>query len=415
MKNKLLLGSLLIGIAGLFTACSDDKDSNPSLIQPTEFKLNNPTYINQTVNLKNTSELPLSWSQPKYTNNNAPLLVTYEIQVSPTNTYTISTDQADADETGMTIANYAAIARTTTMCTYSLLSTDLNTALLKLQKWTSETDVPEKQPVFLRVNAFILENGKRLNSVVSNAVELSFNPYYEALKDADPVLFYLTGNIIGDGKWTSKTGESCFPMFTQSGVTYDKVTGTGEITYMNYFSTGEFKIQPSNWDWSTGFWSFPQKANDITYRDKKDDGGANSNIYFDPAGYYRITIDTKALTCQIENLAITPTVYDQICITGTINDWKDTNMTPVNKEGENHVWCYSLTVDAGKTEQIKFKIPDSWDMDWGYGEYDGEVNTCGKAYKWGKNIGVEAGSWIIMFNDITGEFSILTKVDDLNK
>ena len=84
MKNRLLLGALLIGTASLFTACSDDNDSNPTLIQPTEFTLNTPTYIDQTVDLKNTEALQLSWSQPKYTADNAPLQVTYQIQVSPT-------------------------------------------------------------------------------------------------------------------------------------------------------------------------------------------------------------------------------------------------------------------------------------------------------------------------------------------
>ena len=84
-------------------------------------------------------------------------------------------------------------------------------------------------------------------------------------------------------------------------------------------------------------------------------------------------------------------------------------MTSVNKEGEIHVWCSELTVAEDAVEQIKFKIPASWDTNWGYGAEDGEVNTCGKATNGGKNIGVPAGTWIIMFNDITGEFSIIAK------
>lgn len=42
MKNKYILGALLICITSLFTACTDDNDSNPTLIQPTEFVLNAP-------------------------------------------------------------------------------------------------------------------------------------------------------------------------------------------------------------------------------------------------------------------------------------------------------------------------------------------------------------------------------------
>ena len=40
---------------------------------------------------------------------------------------------------------------------------------------------------------------------------------------------------------------------------------------------------------------------------------------------------------------------------------------------------------------------------------DGEINICGKATQGGKNIGVPEGTWVIMFNDITGEFSIIAK------
>ena len=141
MKNKLLLGALLIGITSLFTACSDDNGSNPSLKQPTGFALNMPAFANETVDLVATSELQLSWSQPQYTADNAPLPVTYEIQVSPTNSFTVSADEAAADESGKTVADYAAIARTTTKCTYTLLSKDLDKALVQVMKW-KESEVP---------------------------------------------------------------------------------------------------------------------------------------------------------------------------------------------------------------------------------------------------------------------------------
>ena len=94
---------------------------------------------------------------------------------------------------------------------------------------------------------------------------------------------------------------------------------------------------------------------------------------------------------------------------GSFNDWGDTNMTPANKEGENHVWVYIMEVPAGETVQMKFKIAGSWDTNWGYGSEDGEVNTIGKGTGGGKNIGVAEGTWIIVFNDITGEFTILPK------
>lgn len=405
MKNKLLLGALLLSTVSLFTACSDDNDSNPSLIQPTGFTLNTPAYINETVDLESTDELKLSWSQPQYTADNAPLLVTYEIQVSPTNSFTVSVAEADADESGEKTADYAALARTTTKCTYAIQAADLDKALMQVKKW-DVAEMPAEHAAFVRINAFIDENGTRLNSVVSNAIELKVNPYYIELKDAAPIMWYLVGNNILNGEWKNLPGESSLPMMIQSDYAYDKATGTGEITYLNYFTTDGWKIQPADFDWNHGFMS-NKEANSAIYRNgMSDDYG---NIWVEPAGYYLVTVNTKDNTCTIKEQDITPKVYDQICLAGSFNEWGDTNMTPANKSGENHVWAYIMEVPDGETVQMKFKVAGSWDTNWGYGSADGEVNICGKGTGNGHNIGVAGGTWVIVFNDITGEFSIIPK------
>lgn len=404
MKNRLLLGALLIGTASLFTACKDDNDSNPTLMQPKEFMLNTPAYVNETVDLAQTSEILLSWSQPQYTADNAPLQVTYEIQVSPDNEFNVSTDEAAADESGATVADYAAMARTTTECTYKLLSADLDKALVQIKKWKKD-EVPQEQTAYLRIHAFIDENGTRLNSVVSNSIELKFNPYYIELKDATPIMWYLVGNNILDGAWSNAPGVSSLPMFVSADYAYDKATGAGEITYLNYFTTDGWKIQPQDFNWDLGFMS-GGSANTAVFRDGAADAG---NIWCEPEGYYLVTVNTGTNECAIVKQDIAPTDYGQICITGSFNGWADQNMTPANKAGENHVWVYTLTVAEGTVEQVKFKIAGSWDTNWGFGADDGEVNTCGVATGGGKNIGVAEGTWIIVFNDITGEFSMLAQ------
>lgn len=403
MKNRLFLGALLVSITSLFTACSDDNGSNPSLLaQPEPVVLNTPAYVNEVVDLATTKELQLSWSQPKYTSDNAPLPLTYEVQVSLSNSFTVSTAEADADESGATVADYAVISRTTTLCTYQLQSEDLDLALMKIAKW-AKSEVPETQKVYLRVNAYILENAARLNPVVSNVIELNTNPYYIELKDIPPIIWYLVGDNFGDGAWSNKPGISSFPMFMQADYTYDKTNGTGEIVYLNYFNTDGWKIQPADFNWDYGFMT-GGAANTAVYR---NGGGDEGNIWVEPAGYYLVTVNTAKNECTIVQQDITPTVYEQICITGSLFDWGDENMTPVNKNTENHVWSYILTVAEGSVETIKFKIPGSWDTNWGYGSEDGEVNVCGKGVANGKNIGVAEGTWVIMFNDITGEFSII--------
>lgn len=415
MKNKLLLSAALICATGIFTACTDDNDSNPTLIQPTEFALNIPAYINETIDLEKTEALHLTWSQPKFTAENAPINATYEIQVSPTNSFTVSTSEANADEAGELVADYAVINKTSTTCFADLAANELNKALIEVSKWTSNT-IPAEQKVFVRVNAFVLEGTTRRNAVASNVVEINVNPYYIELSEAAPIMFYLVGNNIGDGGWSDKQdmkGVSSIPMFLQSGYTYDKVTGAGEIVFLNYFTDEiegnkrEWKIQPTDFDWSYGFMG-TGSANEAVYRNGGADG---KNIFCSPAGYYLVTVNTGTNTCTIVKQDITPTVYSQICLAGDFNNWGDQNMIPANKDGENHVWCHTLTVANDAVEQIKFKSPGDWGsgVNWGYGSEDGEISTCGKAANGGKNIGVPAGTWIIMFNDITGEFSIIAK------
>lgn len=404
MKNKLLLGALLIGTASLFTSCKDDNDSNPTLIQPTEFTLNTPAYINETIDLQKTAELRLTWSQPKYTADNAPVNITYEIQVSNTGSFTVSTIEALADESGNTVADYVILDRTTQQCSYLLTAAELDNAMVSIAKW-KEAETPAEQDVYLRVNAYLLEGTKKLNPILSNVLTLKTNPYYIELSDAKPIMWYLVGNNILDGAWSNKPGESSLPMFIQNGFTYDKKTGAGEITYLNYFTTDGWKIQPEDFNWDLGFMS-GGSANTAVFRDGAADAG---NIWVDPEGYYLVTVNTGTKECTIVKQDITPTDYGQICMAGSFNDWSDTNMTPANKSGENHVWVYTMTVEEGVVEQVKFKIAGSWDTNWGFGTEDGEVNTCGKATGGGKNIGVPEGTWIILFNDITGEFSITAK------
>lgn len=403
IKNKIVLGTLLMGFSGLFAACSDDNDSNPVLTQPTEFTLNTPSYASRTIDLTKTEALSLSWSQPKFTTNNAPINAVYEIQVSLKNSFTVSTTEAEADEEGTLEADYTAIDKTSTTCTTELSAEDLDRALVKLAQW-AEDEVPSAQNAYIRINAYVAEGTARLYPIASNAIELTVIPYYIELKDASPIMWYLVGDNFGDGNWSDNPGVSSFPMFIQNGYSYDKTTGAGEITYLNYFDTSGWKIQPADFNWDYGFMG--GSANEAVYRDGGSDAG---NITCSPAGYYLVTINTGTNTCTIAQQDITPTVYNQICITGSFNDWADENMTPANKAGENHVWYYTMTVADDAVEQIKFKIPGSWDTNWGFGTADGEVNTCGKGTNGGSNIGVPAGTWIIGFNDITGEFSIIEK------
>lgn len=416
MKNKYMMGALLFGIISLFASCSDDNDSNPTLIQPTEFKLNTPEYINSTIDLEKSTGLELTWSQPKYTADNAPINATYEVQVSPTNTFTVSTDEAAADESGEKVPDYAILSNTTQKCDISASAEEMDKALVKILKWTEE-NVPAEQEMYVRVNAYILEDTKRLNPIASNSVMLKVKPYYIELKDAVPTMWYLVGNMFG-AKWAGNKsiGEDALPMFLKPNFAYDKKTGAGEIEYTNYFLTGDyndkaecdgagFKIMPESFNWDYSMNADGATKGTIVNRNGGGDGG---HIVAPEAGYYTITLNTADNTAKMVKYEGDVKDYGTIQITGSFNDWVDTPMLPYNTEGvENHAWYYIMEVPAGETVQFKFKIADSWDTNWGYGAEDGAINMYGKCESSGKNIGLAEGKYVISFNDITGSFSIV--------
>ncbi|MCF0201932.1 MAG: SusE domain-containing protein [Bacteroidaceae bacterium] len=389
-------------------ACTDDRDSNPTLIQPTEFKLNDPACGKTLVVLSESQAIQFSWSQPKFTANNAPINATYEIHVSPTGTFNHTVDEAKEDES--IVADYAVLDETYLTCTADIPASSIDKALVQICKWQKDADVPAIQNIYIRVNAFVKEGTKKLNEIISNTVVATVSPYYIELKPAEPIMWFLVGNDFGDGSWGDKNaiGTGSFPMFKVYGETYDEKTGAGVVTYLNYFSPEGWKIQPSNFDWYYGFMG-TGSANSAVYRngDTHDSG----NIWCSPAGIYKVSVTTPSYDCKIE--AYTegePTVYPSISIAGSFNSWSDTEMTPVSKAANNHVWCYVADFTAlpePGTQQFKFKTTGSWDTNWGFGKEDGEVNLVGVGTPGGKNLGLEPGKWCIMFNDITGEFSII--------
>lgn len=417
MKNKYIIGALLIGIISLFASCSDDNDSNPTLIQPKEFTLNTPEYINSTIDLEKSTGLELTWSQPKYTADNAPINATYEVQVSPTNSFTVSTDEAAADESGEKVPDYAVLSNTTQKCNISASAEEMDKALVKILKWTEE-NVPAEQEMYVRVNAYILEGTNHLNPIASNSVKLNVKPYYIELKDATPTMWYLVGNMFG-GKWAGNKsiGEDALPMFLKPNFAYDKKTGAGEIEYTNFFLTDEFnekaesavagfKILPSSFNWDYSMDGGGKLKDNIAYRGSTNSDGGH--ILAGADGYYTITINTADNTAKMEKYEGEVKDYGTIQITGSFNNWVDTPMLPYNTEGvKNHAWYYVMDVPAGDPIQFKFKIAGSWDTNWGYGAEDGAINMYGKCDAGGKNIGLTEGKYVISFNDITGAFSIV--------
>ena len=73
---------MLMGFATALTSCQDDRDSNPTIGQPTQFVVNTSPVAGQYIQLSPDNKVNLTWSQPNYGYN---AMATYQIQVGINN------------------------------------------------------------------------------------------------------------------------------------------------------------------------------------------------------------------------------------------------------------------------------------------------------------------------------------------
>lgn len=380
-----------MGAALLLSACDSDLDNNPTLQTPTTFKLNTPAYANANLDLKTSSALAFSWSQPDY---GFPAEVNYQIQLGKSATaadWTTSTDAAGAVENGT--ANYSNVGDGAKVCKTSVTAKDVATALQQLYKY-EEGKVPASQTFYARVRAIYAND-----TIYSNIVELTATPYYMELSDAEIDEWYLVGGCIGDGGWSNDKdhiGSSILPLYPEPGQTYNKRTGVGILTYTGYFPKGgEFKIIHKAGDWTTqvaGGWKFYE-------------GGNPANMSMSESGYYKITLDPTKKTCTYEKVSKQdPAVYNEIDIAGDFNSWSTTTaMKPVNtySGAVNHDWYFDIDASAGATK-AKFLANQAWTVNWGNTDFPWGAGTQD-----GSNVSVKAGKWRVLFNDITGQYHFI--------
>lgn len=396
MKTLFISTWLLLGGLCLFSACEDDRDSNPVIQQPDTFVLNEPSYSNTTIDLQTSSALAFTYSQPEY---GYTAVVTYQAQVSLTDSYTVSADEADAaEEAGNTPlkADYALVDGTSTTATLEVDAAALARQVVRLAGW-EESTVPATQTIYVRLKASV----SGAYTCYSNSVKLTVVPYYIMLTDAPVEMWYLIGSCIGDGAWTnspSAIGTSIYPMSIVNGYSYDKNTGKGELTFTGYLTPDGFKLVhtlesswPDQWGQGASFGDFV-----------KNDGGSG-NIVVPTAGYYTITLDTKNDVLKVEAADVTPTAYSSMNIAGDFNGWAETDaMNAVNTTdvmaGHNHIWSYTIDATTGDTT-CKFLQP-GWAPNWGAATFPYGIGTNN-----GANIPVTAGKWIVTFNDIDGSYA----------
>lgn len=390
-RMKKIIKSTLMLLCGvcMFTACSDDLSHNPTLLNPTTFALNQPSYSALNVDLATSNGLNFTWSQPNY--GGFPVAAEYQMQFSLKNSFTTSVEQAEADETGATVADYVVLDQIYSSCQGVVDAAELAKGLQKLAQWP-EGGVPATQKLYARLSSNFASG-----TIYSNVVEVNVIPYYVELSDAPIEIWYILGSDIADGSWGSDIGKAALPLQPIEGEEYDKKTGQGKIQWIGYLAGNGFKLRGAfddNWanQWGQGdsFGTFV-----------KNDGGS-SDIKVPEPGIYTITLDTKNDKLTIEKYDGTPKVFSVINIAGTFNDWGDTPMNACNPNAENHDWYIVQHLDAG----AKIKTKDDTSS-WDYNRGGVPVVTADGLYVFGTQGGpdieiTETADYMIIFNDITG-------------
>ena len=401
MKNIIKSSVLLLFSLLALAACSDDRDSNPTVQSPTTFSLNTPVYASSTIDLASSSAINFSWSQPDY---GFPAVANYQIEFSLNNSWKVSTTKARADKSGKTIADYTTIEDVYNICKAQVNAAKIARGLEMIAKW-EEGKVPATQKVYARCVASYAGD-----TISSNVVTLIVAPYYVEVKDHAPVLWYMTGNCIANGKWGNSedaVGVSMIPLLPLAGEEYDVNTGTGTIGYTGYFSANaEFKIIEKLGSWDKGICSDGSPLG-TKYRDGGSDPG---NIKIDQAGYYSITLNTKTHACTIKKLtATTMPLYAKMAMPGSYqpgSGWDPTanfmKKCTTAAGVENHDWTATVTLDTG--HQLQFAangaLTDTWsasDFPYGTGVKGGTARITV----------IEPGKYTVFFNDITGQYYFL--------
>lgn len=345
MKKITILASLFLGLS-LFTACEDDRDSNPILQDPTTFVLNTPAYSTAVYDLQKSSSIELTCSQPDYGFTAATV---YTVQVSLNNDFT-------------TEGAFTTLSTTYTTAKMNVDASEIAVAAtnLALANGKTEADFPLTTGVNIRLKA-ALTNG--MGAIYSNSVKLDKVRVYFALP---PVVIPTTMNIIGGGiggwDWSSNA-ISMVPTYDNNGTFWRMiyVTENGEL---------KFNVQKA--------WNGSEFGSAAKLVDNAGAGlGGDGNLVVKKAGWYLVVVKSVVVGRDIKYTIEfnAPKVY---LMGNTVGGWdiKDENAFEVPADGTGFFKSRALD----KTDEVRMCVKLA-DVDWWKTEFivfaDGKISYRG--------------------------------------
>ncbi len=219
----------------------------------------------------------------------------------------------------------------------------------------------------------------------SNVISLKVTPFING-----PVYTYTDLYLIGDataGAWDNTSSNAkIYPL--------QKTASSNVYTYTGFFAQGGFKMikTPGSWDAQYGMGS---SAGTLST------SGASGNITVTGSGYYKLTVDTTALTYTFTPVTPPTVTYTTISMIGTASGTWDTDLDMDKSTFDPHVWVKkNVMLNSG---EFKFRADHAWTTSWGIAQEFFGIAAVG-----GGNIPVTTSfHYNVYFNDMTGEFSVI--------
>jgi len=191
MKKIFSFALMLLGMATVLTSCKDDRDSNPTIGQPTNFVVNASPVAGQYIQLSPENKVNLTWSQPDYGYN---ALATYQIQVGVNNGGNIVWNQKDGVD--------KFLESTYTICNANISGEEIAEAICEIDGVEDEDHYVDQgfREIAIRVKSSIQDskgNDVAGSVILSNPVIFEHMAAYCAIKSLAYV--YIIGNC---GGWT---------------------------------------------------------------------------------------------------------------------------------------------------------------------------------------------------------------------
>ena len=234
------------------------------------------------------------------------------------------------------------------------------------------TMTAQQEQGYLVVSA---KDGQTYTFKDSDIEKISFRTQPSAAIDR---MLYVIGFDVASGTWGFSVPTERIPMYTQS-------VEQGLLTYTGYFAGQGFKLVGEDWseNWGGSFYGpFYQNGEDI----------------FTPqSGYYTVWFNLHQNQMWIEEAHVSVDSYSSIGLIGSFNDWaNDVAMTRVPGTNSHDWYCQlAFTNDS----EVKFRANGDWSDNWGGGDF-----PSGPGVSNGNNIQVKAGSYTVLFNDLTGHY-----------